>query len=89
MDIRENLLITMGVRAGCMDVHGYITLPEGSTGEDAVATFVSETVTSYLQNKEDINFDEYIETALVKKYGKGDCELCMQIKWPVSTIKAL
>lgn len=71
MLIRENMLVTMGVRAGCMEALGHIVLPDGSNGEDAVARFVSETVTNYTNTEADIGFDEYIEAALTEKYGKG------------------
>lgn len=33
MSIRENMLVTMGARAGSMEALGYIDLPEGSCRE--------------------------------------------------------
>ena len=71
VSIRENMLVTMGARAGSMECLGYISLPAGSAGEDQLAAFACETVTGYLESDGDVGFDEYIEVALTEKYGKG------------------
>ena len=39
MNIRDNLLVTIGSRAAYMDVRGDIELPAGSRGEDILAAF--------------------------------------------------
>lgn len=72
--IYENLLITAGVRAGHMDGK-YIDLPTGSAGEDAVADFIALLVDEYIAKtykNEDVSFDEFIETALMERFGKGE-----------------
>jgi hypothetical protein len=71
--LRENLLVTMGVRAGSMEAAGHIRLPEGVLGEDEVADFVVRTVDAYLALPIDcdISFDEFIETALTEKWGNA------------------
>lgn len=79
--IRENLLVTMGVRAGVMDVRGYIDLPTGVEGEAELAAFVSESVTNYMKT-DDVCFDEYIETVLTQQYGKKkSCRECWNWKY--------
>ena len=70
MNIRDNLLVTFGVRAGQMDGMGVISLPGTSYGEDEVAAFAVTVVDEYIQNDPDVSFDEHIETALEEKYGK-------------------
>lgn len=70
MNIRDNMLVTLGVRAGHMEGMGLISLPGTSYGEDEVAEFAVAAVDEYLKNDLDIGFDEYIETALGRKYGK-------------------
>ena len=71
MSIRENMLVTMGARAGSMEVLEYIALPEGSAGEDELAAFVCEVVTEYLKSDGEVSFDEFIEVALTNKYGRN------------------
>ena len=69
--IREHLLVIMGARAAYMDMVGTIDIPEGLEAEGALAQFVKKTVERYLQKAtdgEDVNFDEYIETALINQY---------------------
>lgn len=73
--LRDNLLVTTGVRAAFMEHMGDITLPYGIDGEDKFVSFVSRTVGHYLcMPDRDVNYDEYIETALMNEYGskKGD-----------------
>lgn len=70
MNIRDNMLVTFGTRAGYMDATGIISLPGTSRGEDEVARFAVAVVDEYLKNDLDIGFDEHIETALEEEYGK-------------------
>ena len=70
MSIRDNLLVTIGIRAAYMDVRGDIELPTGSTGEDILAEFASELVEAWFKLEPDIGFDEYIETALLNQFSK-------------------
>ena len=76
VSIRDNLLVTMGTRAAYMDCLGTITLPSGVGGETQLAEFVSETVDQYIDESLNVewSFDEYIETALEKKYGVKEDE---------------
>lgn len=71
-NIREHLLVVMGARAAYMDYECRIDIPVGLEGEGELAEFVKKVVNSYIQKAtdgEDVNFDEYIETALIKQYG--------------------
>lgn len=68
--IRDNLLVTIGMRAAYMESLGEIELPQGSLGEDNVTNFATDIAHNYMNDIEDIGFDEYIETALLEKYGK-------------------
>lgn len=70
--IREHLMVIMGARAAYMDYACRIDLPGGLEGEGELVRFVRKTVNEYLRKStdgEDINFDEFIETALMKEYG--------------------
>ena len=72
-NLREHLMVIMGARAAYMDYECRIDLPGGLEGEGELAEFVKKTVERYIQKAtdgEDVNFDEYIETALIKQYGK-------------------
>lgn len=67
---RDNLLVTMGARAAYMHDRGDIELPSGVEGERKIAEFVANTIDQYLQKQFVYgNFDQYIETALMKEYG--------------------
>lgn len=67
-EIRDNLLITAGMRAGYMDGRGDIDLRISSAeDEDRVASYIAGVVDEYL-TLEDVIFDEYIEKALMKRY---------------------
>lgn len=68
---RDNLLVTAGVRAACMDSKGAIDIPSGLEGEEQLAKFIAGTVDAYLK-LDDVNFDMYIEDALSKEYGVKD-----------------
>lgn len=66
------LAVIMGVRAGEMHCLNYIDLPPGESGEEEVAEFVLQTVRDYemMQVPIQFSFDEFIERALMEKYGK-------------------
>lgn len=67
-EIRDNLLVTAGMRAGYMDNHGDIDLCiSSSEDENRVASYIAGVVDEYLTLK-DVNFDEYIEKVLMKRY---------------------
>lgn len=66
---RDNLLVTMGARAGGMERIGCIKLPDGVIGEYELAKFVVNKVDNYIENEIDESFDCYIEEALMKEYG--------------------
>lgn len=68
--VRENMLITMGCRAGEMCGMGHIALPVNVSGEDELARFVVGAVDRYIEEDIDESFDCYIEEALMKEYGK-------------------
>ena len=70
MNIRNNLLVTIGSRAAYMDVRGDIELPTGATGEDILAEFASELVEAWIKLEPNIGFDEYIESALQNRFPK-------------------
>ena len=71
-ELRDNLLVTFGCRAGEMDAMGYIDLPGGAEGEDELTQLAVETVDEYIRmyinNAEDIYWDELIELVLQEKY---------------------
>ena len=70
---REHLMVVMGARAAYMDAMGDIDIPEGLEAEGNFVWFVRKTVEHYIQEPTDVtgvNFDDYIETALIKQYGK-------------------
>lgn len=73
MNIRDNLLVTIGSRAAYMDVRGDIELPAGSRGEDELAKFAAKLADQWLNEAPDdlMSFDEFIETELEKKFRKG------------------
>lgn len=66
-NLRDNLLITAGLRAAYMDARYDINLP----GEDDLSRRVVELVDRYIEEKIDISFDEYIETFLLQTYPNG------------------
>ena len=66
--IREHLLVVMGARAGYMDSAGDIDIPGGLKGEGELTDFVTKVVNRYVTEAPDVNFDEYIETALINEY---------------------
>ena len=72
--LRDNLLVTAGVRAAYMHDAGVIDLPGGLLGEEQLAKFISEQVDAYAWFNTDVNFDEYIESALFHEYAFGEVE---------------
>lgn len=65
---REHLMTVMGARAAYMDCDGTIDIPEGLEAEGTLVWFIRKTVEQYIRCH-DVNFDEYIETALIDEYG--------------------
>lgn len=71
MNIRDNLLVTIGSRAAYMDARGDITLPDGSQGEDILAAFAVKLAERWIGEEPDaMNFDEFIETELENRFRK-------------------
>lgn len=69
--LRDNLLVTIGCRAGSMNALGYIDLPTGSNGEDDLAIFSERLADAWLANEGGDNFDEFIETSLEARFPKA------------------
>lgn len=67
--LRDDLLVTAGARAAHMEWLGSIDLPSGSRGETELADFIVEVCDRYINKESYIPFDEYIEKALMEKYG--------------------
>lgn len=65
---RDNLLVTSGARVAYMNTMNHISIPDGIDGEHEVAMFISKVVDSYLCLDHEMNFDEFIEEAIQKKY---------------------
>ena len=68
---RDNLLVTIGCRAGEMHCLGYIELPAGADGEDTLAAFATKLADEYMRSELDLSFDEFIESALEKRFAKN------------------
>ena len=68
-DIRDDLLVTAGVRAGIMWESGDIKLPSGLEGEADVANYISREVDYYLAKDDREPFDLFIEESLLARYG--------------------
>lgn len=68
-NMRTNLLVTFGCRAGQMAALGDITLPSGAKGEDLLAA-LGRTVVNEWESRDDwdTSFDEFIETALLAHF---------------------
>ena len=67
-EIRDNLLITAGTRAAYMNCSDKIDIPEGIEEEFKLAEFLTKVVDYYLSH-DCGNFDLYLETKLIEKYG--------------------
>lgn len=72
VSLRDNLIATLGRRAGNMECIGFIEIDGTSLGEDRFAAFAARTVSEWLALDPDasgtLSFDEFIETALIEKY---------------------
>ena len=68
-DIRDDLLVTAGVRAGYMSYTEDIKLPSGLEGEAEVANYISREVDDYLAWDDREPFDLFIEESLLARYG--------------------
>lgn len=68
-DLRDNLLVTAGMRVGFMWESGDIKLPSGLEGEDDVANYISREVDYYLARDDREPFDLFIEESLLARYG--------------------
>lgn len=66
--LRDDLLVTAGARAAYMHDKDVIDIPDGVEGEAELARFITNRVYYYLAIDER-NFDNYIESALISKYG--------------------
>ena len=67
-EIRDNLLVTAGARAAYMNCSDKIDIPEGIEEEFKLAEFLTKIVDYYLRD-DCGNFDLYLETKLIEKYG--------------------
>ena len=67
-EIRDNLLVTAGARAAYMNCSDKIDIPEGIEEEFKLAEFLTKVVDDYLR-RDCGNFDLYLETKLIEKYG--------------------
>lgn len=67
-EIRDNLLVTAGARAVHMDYRGEIVIREGLEEENKLAEFLAKVIDYYLR-VDCGNFDLYLETKLIEKYG--------------------
>ena len=68
--VRDNMLVTVGARAAYMDDANVIKLPSGLDGESELAIFAAKAVDCFLNVDLGISFDEYIERALVERFGE-------------------
>ena len=67
-EIRDNLLVTAGARAVHMGYRGEIAIREGLEEENKLAEFLTKIIDHYLSH-DCGNFDLYLETKLIEKYG--------------------
>ena len=67
-EIRNNLLVTAGARAAYMNCSDKIHIPEGIEEEFKLSEFLTKVVDDYLR-LDCGNFDLYLETKLIEKYG--------------------
>ena len=65
----NSLYVTIGCRAGTMDMMNEIDLPTGVDGEDALAICAEEIVTAWVNREDDdMPFDEFIENRLKETF---------------------
>ena len=67
-EIRDNLLVTAGARAAYMNYSDKIDIQEGAEEEFKLAEFLTKVVDEYIR-LDGVNFDLYLETKLIEKYG--------------------
>lgn len=67
-DIRDNLLVTAGCRAGLMSELQHIVLPDGLSGEDELAAILAKAVDFYMVFDVGQPFDLYIEDVIIKEF---------------------
>lgn len=67
-EIRDNLLVTAGIRALHMDYSGEIDIPEGLEEEYKLVEFLTKVVDDYIRLDWG-NFDLYLEAKLIERYG--------------------
>lgn len=67
-DIRDNLLVTAGCRAGLMSELHPLVLPDGLSGEDELARILAKAVGFYMMFKVDKPFDLYIEEIILEEF---------------------
>ena len=68
--LRDNLLVTMGNRAGHMEAAGEILIGGTLDDENRLAEFCGAAVDAFLERADDdTSFDEWIERALMEKFG--------------------
>ena len=68
-------LLTIGMRLAYMDSRGYLELDTSVAGEEELTEFayeLSDGWASYAWENEDANWDDYIETKIIEKYGRGN-----------------
>lgn len=68
-DIRDDLLVTAGVRAGYMEYSGDIKLPSGLEGEADVSNYIAREIDYYMVSDDRDPFDIFIEESLLARYG--------------------
>ena len=66
--IRDNLLVTAGIRAVHMDYSGEIDIHEGLEEEYKLVEFLTKVVDDYVRLDRK-NFDLYLEAKLIERYG--------------------
>ena len=68
--LRDDLLITAGMRVAYMLVKDMIDIPEGVEGAHELAMFIARAVDYYLNTKHE-SFDLFIEERLLNGFRKG------------------
>jgi len=85
--LRDNLLVTAGIRAGSMDTQACISLPSDVEGEAGTADLIAGAVNNFLEcYPEKQCFDLYIEAMLQEEFPAGKrAELCTEKLLVLST----
>lgn len=66
---RYHMLVLSGVWAATLQHMGTIELPSGEEGHDVLSRFVKNRVNKYIDKEINVEFNEYIEAALIEKFG--------------------